>query len=135
MLITDNLQLVILFTDADLVMQVAINIQYPKTITRYCIFHIHQNLVKRIKKKLYKKWKEFISKFYTLRNSLIISDFDCHWKDLMNKYLYAFTKQSFFANIHSTQHVKSINQIIKLKANSSNTLFELCSEINWITTY
>ncbi|CAB4415065.1 unnamed protein product [Rhizophagus irregularis] len=53
MLATNNLQPVILFIDADSAMQVAINTQYLKTITKHCIFHIHQNLVKKIKKKLH----------------------------------------------------------------------------------
>ncbi|PKY63247.1 hypothetical protein RhiirA4_334961, partial [Rhizophagus irregularis] len=86
MLATNNLQPVILFTDADPAMQVAISTQYPKTITRHCVFHIHQNLVKKIKKKLHEKWNKFISDFYALRNSLVIFDFDYRWGDLMNKY-------------------------------------------------
>ncbi|CAG8481463.1 1803_t:CDS:2 [Dentiscutata heterogama] len=35
---------------------------------------------------LYESLDGFISDFYTLRNSIAVSDFDSHWADLMNKY-------------------------------------------------
>ncbi|CAG8437390.1 16626_t:CDS:2 [Dentiscutata heterogama] len=72
-----------------------------------------------------------------------VSDFDSRWADLMNKYLevqdycnrvlyltkecwaYAFTKRNFSANTYSTQHVESINHVIKLEANSGNSLCQL----------
>jgi transposase-like protein len=75
-LYTGGLQPVTIFTDANSVMQVAIGKQYPKTIVRHCIFHIQQNLVKKIKKKLNNKWDNFIGDFYNLHNSLVISDFE-----------------------------------------------------------
>lgn len=143
MLATDNLQPVIIFTDADPAMQVAISTQYPETIVRHCAFHIRQNLIKKVKKKLREKWDDFISDFYVLRNSLVEIDFEDRWKDLMNKFpeikeycervlystkecwAYAFTKRTFSANTHSTQRVESINRVIKLEVNSGNTLYEL----------
>ncbi|CAG8779164.1 35573_t:CDS:2, partial [Racocetra persica] len=42
---------------------------------------------------------------------------------------YAFTKQKFSANTHSTQQVKSINHVIKLEANSGNFLCQLQARI------
>lgn len=84
-----------------------------------------------------------MSDFYALRNSLVISDFDHHWMELMNKYpevqgycdrvlystkecwAHAFTKRCFSANTHSTQRVESINRVIKLEANSGNSLCQL----------
>ncbi|CAB4472739.1 unnamed protein product [Rhizophagus irregularis] len=56
---TGGLQPVTVFTDADPAMQIAISNQYPKTIVRHFAFHIHQNLVKKIKKKLNDKWDTF----------------------------------------------------------------------------
>ncbi|CAB4374631.1 unnamed protein product [Rhizophagus irregularis] len=64
-------------------MQVAISNKYPRTIVRYCAFHIRQNLVKKIKRKLNVKWNDFIREFYALRNSLVIADFENHWAELM----------------------------------------------------
>jgi len=143
MLATGNLQPVVIFTDGDPAMQVAISTQYSETIVRHCAFHIRQNLIKKVKKKLHDKWDTFVADFYVLRNSLVVSDFDHRWEELMNKYpeikgycervlyptkecwAYAFTKRTFSANTHSTQRVESINRIIKLEANSGNTLYEL----------
>ena len=100
-------------------MQVAIANKYPGTIVRHCAFHIRQNLVKKLKKKLLNKWDSFIVDFYAIRNSLIVSDFNFRWLELMNKYpevqgycecvlhptkecwAYVFTKRSFSANTHS----------------------------------
>src|SRR5437868_4750802 len=73
---TGGLQPTIIFTDSDPAMQVAINTQYPSMIVRHCAFHIQQNLVKKIKRKLNNKWDDFIREFYTLRNSLVISEFE-----------------------------------------------------------
>ncbi|CAB5181662.1 unnamed protein product [Rhizophagus irregularis] len=42
---------------------------------------------------------------------------------------YAFTKRSFSANTHSTQRVESMNRVIKLEANSGNSLCQLHSGI------
>ncbi|CAG8801219.1 16968_t:CDS:2, partial [Racocetra persica] len=42
---------------------------------------------------------------------------------------HAFTKQKFLANTHSTQHVESINHVIKLEANSGNSLYQPQSNI------
>ncbi|CAG8792786.1 34590_t:CDS:2, partial [Racocetra persica] len=38
---------------------------------------------------------------------------------------HVFTKQCFLANTHSSQHVESINRVIKLKTNSRNSLCQL----------
>ncbi|CAG8663863.1 911_t:CDS:2, partial [Scutellospora calospora] len=107
-LATGNLQPKTIFTDADPAMQVAISNQYPETIVQH-----------------------------------LISDFDHHWMELMNKYsevqgycdrvlyltkecwAHAFTKQCFSANTYSTQCVESINWVIKLEANSGNSLCQL----------
>ncbi|CAG8539090.1 27710_t:CDS:2, partial [Racocetra persica] len=81
----------------------------------------------------------------------VISDFDHHWMELMNKYpevqeycdrvLYStkecwahvFTKRCFSANTHSTQRVESINWVIKLEANSENSLCQLQIKIElWL---
>jgi len=144
---TGDLQPAIIFTDADPAMQVAICNKYPRTIVRHCAFHIRQNLVKKIKRKLNDKWDDFISEFYALRNSLVIADFENRWAKLMVKYpevqkycervlysiktcwAYGFTKRSFLANTHSTQRVESMNRVIKMEANSGSSLCQLHSGI------
>ncbi|CAG8651513.1 16024_t:CDS:2 [Gigaspora rosea] len=144
---TNNLQPATIFTDADPAMQVALSNKYPNTTVRHCAFHIQQNLVKKLKRKLNNKWDKFISDFYTLRNSLIVSEFDRYWIGLMDDYpevqaycewvlyptkeswAHAFTKRSFSANTHSTQRVESINRVIKLEVNSGNSLYQLQSGI------
>ncbi|CAG8823724.1 21637_t:CDS:2, partial [Racocetra persica] len=96
---TGNLQPKILFTDADPAMQ-------------------------KIKPKLQSKWDTFINDFYVMCNSLTSIAFECCWTNLINKYpevqkyfervlyptktcwAYAFTKGSFSANTHSTQHFR-----------------------------
>ena len=67
-------------------MQVAIANQYPKTIVRYCAFHIRQNLIKKLKNKLCNRWDTFISEFYALRNSLILLDFEQRWTNLITNF-------------------------------------------------
>ncbi|CAG8610979.1 9589_t:CDS:2, partial [Cetraspora pellucida] len=147
-LATNGLQPTIIFTDADSVMQVAITNEYPEAIVRHYAFHIRQNLVKRLKKKLNNRWDNFISDFYTLRNSFVVSDFDRHWIELMNNYsevqsycdrvlystkecwAYAFMKRKFSANTHLTQRVECINHIIKLEANSGSSLCQLQAGID-----
>src|SRR5687767_3918202 len=63
-------------------MQIAISNKHPKTIVRHYAFHIQQNLVKKIKRKLNCKWDDFIKEFYTLCNSLVISEI----KNTVNTY-------------------------------------------------
>src|SRR5207244_1720495 len=63
---TGGLQPVTLFTDTDPAMQTAITNQYPDTIVRHCAFHIRQNLIKKLKKKIYSKWDSFIANFYVM---------------------------------------------------------------------
>ncbi|CAG8719078.1 17829_t:CDS:2, partial [Cetraspora pellucida] len=123
-LATNGLQPTIIFTDTDPVMQVAITNEYPEAIVRHCAFHIRQNLVKRLKKKLNNRWDNFISDFYALRNSLVVSDFD------RQCWAHAFTKCKFSANTHSIQRVKCINRIIKLEANSGSSLCQLQAGID-----
>ncbi|CAB4407838.1 unnamed protein product [Rhizophagus irregularis] len=144
---TGDLQPAIIFTDADPTMQVAISNKYSRTIVRHCAFHIRQNLVKKIKRKLNIKWDDFIREFYILRNSLVIADFKNRWAELMVKYpevqkycervlyptktcwAYGFTKRSFLANTHSTQRVESMNRVIKMEANLGSSLCQLHSGI------
>ncbi|CAG8779965.1 11254_t:CDS:2 [Dentiscutata erythropus] len=148
-LATNSFQPKMIFTDADPAMQVAIATKYSKTIVRHCAFHIQQNLVKNLKKKLYNKWDNFMADFYALRNSLVVSDFEHCWMELMNNYsevqkycdrvlyptkecwAYAFTKQKFSANTHLTQHVESINRVMKLEVNSKNSLCQLQTGIKF----
>ncbi|CAG8687165.1 5621_t:CDS:2, partial [Scutellospora calospora] len=43
---------------------------------------------------------------------------------------HAFTKRKFLANTHSSQRIKSINRVIKLEANSENSLCQLQAGID-----
>ena len=44
---------------------------------------------------------------------------------------YAFTKRTFSANTFSIQWVESMNQVIKLEANSGSSLYQLHSAIEF----
>src|SRR5438045_6942003 len=88
---------------------------------RHCAFHIQQNLIKKLKRKLNSKWDDFIREFYALQNSLVISDFENHWVELMVKYqeiqkyfkrvlylnkqccVHGFIKNHFLYNTHLNQ--------------------------------
>ncbi|CAG8832520.1 9266_t:CDS:1, partial [Racocetra persica] len=52
-LAANSLQPTMIFTDTNLAMQVAIANKYSEAIVQYYIFYIHQNLIKKLKKKLH----------------------------------------------------------------------------------
>ncbi|CAI2192189.1 14823_t:CDS:2 [Funneliformis geosporum] len=95
--VTEGLQPAIRFIDADPAMQVTISNKYPETI-------------------LNNKWDDFIGEFYALRNSLVVSDFENRWAELMIKF------PIFYANTHSTQRVERMPQV-------SSTIFKPIDEI------
>ncbi|PKY20813.1 hypothetical protein RhiirB3_434219 [Rhizophagus irregularis] len=125
---TGDLQPATIFTDADPAMQNAIHKQYPKSIIRHCSFHIRQNLIKKVKKKLCNKWDTFLTDL--INHYPEVQEY-CERVLYPTKtcWAYAFTKRSFSANTHSTQRVESMNRVIKLEANSGNSLCQLHSEI------
>ena len=62
---TDNLSPIILFTDGDSGMIVAIQIMYSETHHLLCIYHIFKNVKKKVKSKLHDEMvKSFVEDFY-----------------------------------------------------------------------
>ena len=130
----------VIITDMDPAMDAACKIIYKHTYHVHCIWHLSQNLPKRLKSKLGNVgFKEFIREFWKARNSLCIDVFEQRFQALLEKYPNAYdylqstiysTRQSwacsfinriFTARMRSIQHVESINALIyKVVASSSS---------------
>ncbi|CAG8742792.1 8250_t:CDS:2, partial [Ambispora leptoticha] len=123
---------------------------YKNTYHIYCIWHLFQNLPKRLKSKLdHMKFKEFINKFWKARNSLSVNVFEQQFQALIEKYpnahdylyntLYpnrqswacAFINKIFTAGMQSTQHVESINAFIHKEVSSSSSMIDVIEAIDF----
>ncbi|RHZ61837.1 hypothetical protein Glove_345g73 [Diversispora epigaea] len=127
-LATDNLHLHVIMTDADPAVHAAIRLTFLTTYPMHCTFHISQNLIKKLQKLLGKKFQEFSSKFYIVRNTLHKPFFESKWKDLINEYPEA--QQQFTAGLHASSLVESLNAWIKSYIFNSN--ISLCKLANVI---
>ena len=52
----------------------------------HCIFHIRQNLDRHVQRSLGENYNEFLSKFYSVRNSLNETVFNIKWNQLNELY-------------------------------------------------
>ncbi|RHZ85334.1 hypothetical protein Glove_67g10 [Diversispora epigaea] len=134
-------------TDADPAVHAAIRSTFLTTYPMHCTFHISQNLIKKLQKLLGKKFQEFSSKFYIVRNTLHKPFFESKWKDLINEYSEAqqylntlyntkeawahpWTCRQFTAGLHASSPVESLNVWIKSYIFNSNiSLCELADVI------
>jgi hypothetical protein len=130
----------VIITDADPAMLSAIKQELPDTFHIHCIFHIAQNLPKRLKAVLGKDYLKFVNDFYKARNSITVEVFEKRWQNLILKYsqaesylhrilyeskeswAYCFTLQLFTGGIQSTQRVESLNGILHKAIESSMNL-------------
>jgi hypothetical protein len=112
---------------------------FSSTSHFYCLFHIHQNIIKHLKTKI-PNFNDFIKVFYSCRNALSVEIFEQCWELMIKKFpecerymtrtLYtnriswakAFAPFQFNAGIQSTQSVESFNSIIKKSFNNASTL-------------
>ena len=97
----------------------------------HCIWHISQNLPKRLKKELSSGFSDFMKDFFKIRNSLTKQQFNERWKTLLQNYpkskdylmrslgnnsqlwARAFTNQYFTASVQSTFRNEGENSTLK----------------------
>jgi hypothetical protein len=134
----------VILTDMDPAMNAACQNIYKDTYHIHCIWHMSQNLPKRLKHKLGSAdFKTFNKDFWKTRNSLCIEVFEQRFQALLKKFpnssnymhstLYpirhswaqAFTSRIFTAGMQSTQRVESINAIVHKAISSSSTIAEV----------
>ena len=68
--ISEGLIPLVFMTDSDPAVDAACIKIYQSCYAMHCIFHISQNLHKKLSKVLGEKYSEFLSEFYKARNSL-----------------------------------------------------------------
>lgn len=84
----------------------AIQQELPNTHHIHCIFHIHQNLPRKLKGILGKDYLKFDSEFYKARNSLSEEMFEVNWNNLKNTYCQAENYlQILFINVKNLGHL------------------------------
>jgi hypothetical protein len=124
-------------------MMAAMQRAIPETKHNLCLFHILQNITKRLHSALGSKWKQFLKDFLICRNSLTPEEFETKWSMLKEQYPEAasylnrtldsdktswavcYTQCSFTAGIQSTARVEGYNHILKEGLSSSSTIFLL----------
>jgi len=135
-----NIEPNVILTDADPAMIGAIQIELPNTYHLHCIFHIHQNLPRKLKGTLGKDYLSFVKDFYIARNALSEEMFELYWRQLRSKYqqidgylqntLYKskeswalyFTLKLFTGGMQSTQRVEGLNGILHKSIDSKMSL-------------
>ncbi|CAG8722378.1 33926_t:CDS:2, partial [Racocetra persica] len=94
----------VIMIDMDPAMDAACQVKYMNSYHIHCIWHMSQNLSKRLKAKLRSEnFKEFICDFWKVQNSLNIEVFEYRFQSLLEKYP---------TGMQSTSRVESINAII-----------------------
>ncbi|GES73163.1 protein FAR1-related sequence 5-like [Rhizophagus clarus] len=73
----------VLLSDADTGLDAAIKNFLPNVKHVHCIFHICQNLDRHVQRSLGENYTEFLSKFYSVRNSLNETLFNIRWEQLI----------------------------------------------------
>jgi hypothetical protein len=86
-LIATGIEPQVIMTDMDPAMDAACQIVYKNTYHVHCIWHLSQNLPKRLKTKLgTENFKSFFNDFWQTRNSLCIDIFEQQFQALLEKY-------------------------------------------------
>jgi hypothetical protein len=79
--------IIVIITDMDPAMDAACKIIYKNTYHIHCIWHLSQNLPKRLKSKLgTTNFKAFINEFWKAQNALCVDVFELRFQALMEKY-------------------------------------------------
>ncbi|CAB4424054.1 unnamed protein product [Rhizophagus irregularis] len=125
-----------LYHDADTGLDAALKTLLPHIKHIHCIFHIRQNLDRHMQSSLGENYRNFLSKFYSARNSLNETLFEIRWNQLIeafpstNNYLIGTLDKikelwaKAFICMMSTQRVEGINAIIKKYINSQSSLVD-----------
>ncbi|GES84294.1 protein FAR-RED IMPAIRED RESPONSE 1-like [Rhizophagus clarus] len=139
----------VIIIDMDPAIDAACQTTYSNAYHVHCIWHMAQNLPKRLKNKLgTTDFKEFIHDFWKTCNSLCVEVFEQRFQTLLNKfpngndYLHdpiyltrhswarAFTSRVFTADMQSTQRIESINSIIHKVVSSSSTMANVAEALD-----
>src|SRR5436305_2536045 len=87
----DNLAPKVLFSDLESALINAVSLIISETKHFLCIFHIQQNIHKKLKCVLGSNYEDFLKSFYRIRNSLNELDFERHWKRMIEQFSQAST--------------------------------------------
>ncbi|CAG8557785.1 34827_t:CDS:1 [Racocetra persica] len=100
---TDKLCLKTILTDANPAISLAISSIMLSALHLYCIWHISQNLQKKLKNKLGSSWDSFIKDFYKTHNILDLQIFEIRFKALLKSYPKAaqYFNKVLYPNRHS----------------------------------
>ncbi|XP_050374665.1 protein FAR-RED IMPAIRED RESPONSE 1-like [Argentina anserina] len=120
-----------ILTDQDAAMAKALASQWPKTHHRLCIWHIYQNAAKHLKS-VFEKFNDFAKDFSSIIYDYEdVEDFLIAWEkmlekynlqenkwldrlfDLKEKWALVYGRQTFCADINTTQRNESMNNAIK----------------------
>ncbi|RIB04106.1 hypothetical protein C2G38_1988879, partial [Gigaspora rosea] len=108
---------------------------FPETKHFLCIFHIQQNIHKKLKRLLGTNYEKFIKIFYRTRNSLNESDFERPSNYLQGtlypiQHTWVLWYQSlwFTAGIQSNQKIEALNALLKIGVNHMSSLCHLHEE-------
>jgi len=126
--------------DGDPAFIAATEIVYPEADSIICIWHLSQNLPKRLKSLLGTRWNAFIKDWYRARNSFTYAIFKSRYTKLIKDYPGPSNKvanylkrqfgfhhswakyrqlQIFMAGLQSTGRVESYNSIVREKTKVS----------------
>jgi hypothetical protein len=132
-----------IYTDGDPAMFRAIKEVFNTTVHFICIYHIDQNIQKKLKSILGMNFTQFHKDFYQARNSLNVEKFNFFWEKLKSNYPLAvpylnrvldqnqtawalcYNRRMFTAGIQSTSRVEAMNSIIASDTNRSTGLCQL----------
>ena len=144
--ISGGLTPLVFMTDSDPAVDAACAKIYQSCYAMHCIYHIGQNLYKKLSKLLGGKYSEFLKEFYNARNSLSQERFEQLFIQLVEKYEQAadylknlyksktcwalcFTTTIFTASVQSTSRVEGMNGVLKREIFNSNTSLLQLGEI------
>ncbi|GES80166.1 protein FAR1-related sequence 4 isoform X1 [Rhizophagus clarus] len=115
---TGDLAPQVLFSDSEPALINAVSIILPETKHFPCIFHIQQNIHKKLKQRLGSNYEDFLKNFYRTRNSLNEPDFERRWTRMIEKFPQAGQQVSeslFYRAIHlglfGFKNIQSTNDV------------------------
>ncbi|XP_038678496.1 protein FAR-RED IMPAIRED RESPONSE 1-like isoform X2 [Tripterygium wilfordii] len=136
-----------IITDQDRAMKSAIEIVFPRTRHRWCLWHI----LKKVPEKL-GSFKEYVRITYAMGNAIFdsqsVEQFECGWKLMVEKFrlednvwlssLYEdremwvpiYVKKFFWAGMSTTQRSESINAFFDGYVHSKTTLKQFVEQYN-----
>ncbi|CAG8594821.1 2611_t:CDS:2 [Funneliformis mosseae] len=133
-----SISLKVFIMDGDLTIEGMVLTEFSSTYHIYYIWHISQNLPKRLKGELDSSFSNFMKDFFKSKNSLTKTQFNERWEMLLQNYskakdylmrslgnnpqswAYAFTNQHFTARVQSTSHNEDKNSTLKWLFRSAN---------------